>query len=126
MKDHPSKRALVRKPTYCIYPSHECASHENTATITELIAIKIAPSQPFKYDIWYLERSRKLSTSLLKTLTPIYFRRIISKVCKWDFFFFYLGFLSGTFTIHRTAGERGGHLFNSSLPLPPASQTLRH
>ena len=42
------------------------------------------------------------------------------------FFFFYLGFLSRTFTIHGTAGEGGGYLFNSSLPLPPASQTLRH
>ena len=42
------------------------------------------------------------------------------------FFFFYLDFLSRTFTIHRTAGEGGGYLFNSSLPLPPASQTLRH
>ena len=39
---------------------------------------------------------------------------------------FYLGFVSGTFTNHRTAGEEGGHSFNSSLPLPPASQTLRH
>ena len=46
---------------------------------------------------------------------------------KYDLFFFsYLGFLSRTFTIHRTAGEGGGYLFNSSLPLPPASQTLRH
>ena len=42
------------------------------------------------------------------------------------FFFFYLDFLSRTFTIHGTAGEGGGYLFNSSLPLPPASQTLRH
>ena len=42
------------------------------------------------------------------------------------FFFFYLGFLSQTFTNHRTAGKGGGHLFSSSLPLPPASQTLRH
>ena len=41
-------------------------------------------------------------------------------------FFFYFGFLSRTFTIHETAGEGGGYLFNSSLPLPPASQTLRH
>ena len=39
--------------------------------------------------------------------------------------FFYLGFVSWTFMIHRTAGE-GGDLFNSSLPLPPASQPLRH
>ena len=42
------------------------------------------------------------------------------------FFFFYLGFLSRTFSIHGTAGEGGGYLFNSSLPLPPASQALRH
>ena len=35
-------------------------------------------------------------------------------------------FLSRRFTNHRTAGEGGGHLFNSSLPLPPASQTLTH
>ena len=42
------------------------------------------------------------------------------------FIFFYLGFLSRTFTIHRTAGEGEGYLFYSSLPLPPASQILRH
>ena len=40
--------------------------------------------------------------------------------------FFYLDFLSRTFTIHKTAGEGRGYLFNFSLPLPPASQTLRH
>ena len=43
-----------------------------------------------------------------------------------EFFFFYLGFLSRTFTIHRTEGEGGGYFFKSSLPIPPASQTLRH
>ena len=41
------------------------------------------------------------------------------------FLFAYLGFLSGTFTIDRATGEWGGNLFNSSLPLPPASQALR-
>ena len=41
-------------------------------------------------------------------------------------FFFYLGFLSQRFTNYRTAGEGGGLFFNSSLPLPPALQTLRH
>ena len=34
-------------------------------------------------------------------------------------------FLSRPFTIHRTAGEGGRHFFNSSLPLPSTSQTLR-
>ena len=42
------------------------------------------------------------------------------------FFFFCLGFLSRTFTNHRTAGEEGRCFFNTSLPLAPASQTLRH
>ena len=42
------------------------------------------------------------------------------------FFFFYQGFLSQPFTNHQTTGEGGGHFCNSSLPLPPASQTLRH
>ena len=47
-------------------------------------------------------------------------------------FFFYQGFLSRTFMIHRTAGEGGagrgggrrGYLFNSSLLLPPALQQI--
>ena len=42
------------------------------------------------------------------------------------FFFFFLSFLSRTVSIHMTAGERGGHLFKTSLPLSPASQILRH
>ena len=42
------------------------------------------------------------------------------------YIFFYLDFLSRTFVNHRTAGERGGHFFNSSLPNPLTSQTLRH
>ena len=37
-------------------------------------------------------------------------------------FFFYLDFLSQTFTINRTEGEGGGYLFNSSLPFLPVSQ----
>ena len=42
--------------------------------------------------------------------------QVLSKI-----FFFYLGFLSRPFRNHRTAGEGGGHFFNSSLPLPSAS-----
>ena len=44
-------------------------------------------------------------------------------------FFFFLSvffFFPRKFTNQRTAGEGGGHFFNSSLPLSPASQTLRH
>ena len=40
--------------------------------------------------------------------------------------FFYLGFSSRTFTFQGTPGKGVGCLFNSSLPLPPASQTLKH
>ena len=39
-----------------------------------------------------------------------------------NLFFIYLSFLSRPFTNYRTAGEGGGHFFNSSLPLPLASQ----
>ena len=39
--------------------------------------------------------------------------------------FFFLSWFSFT-NIHRTAGEGGGYIFHSFLPLPPASQTLRH
>ena len=38
----------------------------------------------------------------------------------------YLGFLSRKLTNHRTVEEGGGNFFNSLLPFPPASQTLRH
>ena len=44
----------------------------------------------------------------------------------WYFSFFYQDFLSRTFTIYRTAGERGSYFFNSFLPRPLASQTLSH
>ena len=47
----------------------------------------------------------------------------------WSVYFlsfsFYLGFLSRTFKIHRTAGKWVGYLFNFSLPLPPTLQALR-
>ena len=42
------------------------------------------------------------------------------------FFFVYLGFLSGTFTIHWSSGEKADYLFNSSLPIRPASRALRY
>ena len=51
--------------------------------------------------------------------------RLLNVLCK--LIFFPSGFfLSRTFTIHRTSGEGRGYLFDSSLPLPSASQTLRH
>ena len=48
----------------------------------------------------------------------------MARLCMGPFLLF--EFFLRTFTIQRPAGEGGGYLFNSSLPLPPASQTLRH
>ena len=45
-------------------------------------------------------------------------------ILKQKDFFFYLGFLSRTFTNHSNAGVEGGHFVNSSLPLPSASKAL--
>ena len=57
----------------------------------------------------------------------IYFRSkkksILSKT--YDLFF-YLSFLSQTFTIYGTAREERDYLFDSSVPLPPTSQTFKH
>ena len=39
-------------------------------------------------------------------------------------FFFYLGFLSWTFTIHRTAGEGGGYLFDFPYHFHPLHRHL--
>ena len=78
---------------------------------------------------------------LTKDQQESYKNAIICYICKEKFenkylkdkkyskvkdFFLYLGFLSQPFTNHRTAGKGGWHFFSSSLPLPPASQTLRH
>ena len=44
----------------------------------------------------------------------------------FNFFFFLSGFSFTNIHDSRDSREGGGYLFNSSLPLPPASQTLRH
>ena len=41
------------------------------------------------------------------------------------FLFVFVFFSIRVFTVHRTAGEREGYFFNSSLPLTTTSQTLR-
>ena len=41
-------------------------------------------------------------------------------------FFFFLGFSFTNIQESQDCRGRGGHFFNSSLPLPPASQTLRY
>ena len=63
---------------------------------------------------------------LQKNVSTCPFRQVAKIIHSELYFFFYLGFLSRTFTIHMAAGEGAGYLFNSSLPFPPVSQTLRH
>ena len=51
------------------------------------------------------------------------------KLTEFNVNIFFLKFSMWIFfhdTNHRTAEEGGGHFIKSSLPLPPASQTLRH
>ena len=52
-------------------------------------------------------------------------RFILKRVSSMEGTYGYLVLLPRTFTIHRTAREEVGYLINSSLPLPPVSQTLR-
>ena len=57
---------------------------------------------------------------------PAYSESLFLDVLKQKSLFFLFRFFSLIFTIHRTAGEEGGYLFISFLPLPLASQTFRH
>ena len=65
-------------------------------------------------DIMKIEKSFKVSGLLIKGASET-----IN-------FFFYLDFPSQQFKNHGISGKGGGHFFNSSLQLLPASQTLRH
>ena len=76
-------------------------------------------------------RSRLCHSNLLIWIFQLLWQLTVKINKVWNLksikvFFFYLGFLSWTFTIRRTAEEKGGYLFNSPLPLPPASQTVKH
>ena len=59
-------------------------------------------------------------------IVPQQANMIVAHIDISKIYFFYLCFVSRTFTNHRTTGEGGGHSINSSLPLPSASKTLRH
>ena len=65
---------------------------------------------------------------IFKFLSTKYFcywkEYFFDKFIFWEFFF--LSFHTRPFTIPITAGKGGGYFFNSSLPLPPTSQTIRH
>ena len=69
---------------------------------------------------------REVISQLLKRGEPTMHYLLFAHSFSFFLFFFYQGFLSRPFTNYRTTGEGGGHFFNSSLTLPPASQTFRH
>ena len=91
-----------------------------------------------EHDIWRDEVHVLKSGKILIAKTFISSANIKTQICKLSktqsqspgkqhfVFFFYLGFFSRKITNHRPRGEGGGHFFNSSLPLPPTSQKLRH
>ena len=90
----------------------KCVSLSNQKHITQLTLINLLPNEySHPNELHYYSFGVKSDRCV--------------RSCNNDLsnFFFYLGFLARPFTNYRTAGEGGGH---SSLPLPPASQTLRH
>ena len=82
--------------------------------------------------IWLITKMPGVHKIMKKSVT--WFLMCVSPFCgqqtlqffSFFLFFFCLGFLSRTFTIHRTACKVGCYLFNSSIPLPSASHALRH
>ena len=75
------------------------------------------------YSLFRRNRGRQMMDIIFKFENLVIVEK--SENYKQSAIFFSLGFLSRSFTNHRTAGEGGGYFFNSSLPLPPSSQTLR-
>ena len=108
------------------YCTKKFLTHENFRSSIEIrlvmLHVEICDRKMFMY-------KRFWKKNLMFTLTRKSIHRHEESCSLWSlfiYFFFYLGFLSRTITVHRTAGEGGGYSFNSSLPLPPALKTLRH
>ena len=96
---------------------------------------KKVPLKPMRFGGWDLEdlrwkgRAWCLKGGLEKSQKRGVGKEGVEKNIEGDLLFcsfFYLGFLSQTFIIHRTSRKGEGYLFNSSLPLPLASQTFEH
>ena len=69
--------------------------------------------------------TEKLSQKI-SSMAESFFSKTVAGLFYLFIYFLYLGFLSKIFTNHRPAREGTGHFFNSSVPLPTTSQTLRH
>ena len=103
-----------------LYPTGSCpGKFYGTAKLHNLPANGKTDDLPIRPIVSNINTATyQLLKHLSKVLSPL-------RESEHNIFFFYLGFLSQTFTIYRTAGEGGGYFCNSSLPLPPSSQTLR-
>ena len=88
-----------------------------------LIAKNLKPLEIFMMPMFNVYLPLLLFYVLTK-FTSMNFMRIQS--ISMNNFFFFLVFLSRTFTNQMTAGEGGGHFINLLLPLPPALWTFRH
>ena len=97
-----------------------------SSMLTLSIVLKKAHSEPMQTSLESILEDGSFGENSYHLKAAKYFCKTLYLRCLTFFCCFYLGFLSRIFTNHRTAGEGGGHFFNSSLPLPPASQTLRH
>ena len=85
---------------------------------------KLPYQKPMLRQIDWWVKNGPITKSGVLPVTILFFLKILFQFK--NLLFFYVNFLSQTFTNHRTPGEGGGHFINSSLPLPHASQTHRH
>ena len=107
MANHPLY--LTLSPILSVLLLLQPSANTYRCTASKALSTKVNKEPPLGLE----RRSQRFNTSPIVWLAT-----------RTIFFFFYLGFLSRTFTIHKTAGEGGGYLFNSSLPLPPAYRLL--
>ena len=88
-------------------------------------ALKTFKFKKMRSDARRYHTTFKISWRYTNILNAIYARTIkIIMMIKHAHRTFFSEPFSRTFTVHRTAGEKGGCLFNSSRSLSPASLTL--
>ena len=72
----------------------------------------------FSYIFFFTNRLQTLRYIIYKYKYILYYIICILKNIYKNKYIFYLEFLSGTFTIHRTARKKGACFFKSSLLIP--------
>ena len=108
-----------------------CKQQSINSFMTEVLVIETSPliCSANQWTVFCI-----IGTSIMKdsrrsssTYTESLFLYVVKHNLVFLFQFFFLsGFFSQIFSIHRTAGEGGDYLLIFFLPLPLASQTLRH